>query len=155
MMLASPILLNPSLPTVPPRQHPLLTTPGVYDIAPWMYTALSRIHELEGEPRQLAGIGDLAITQPTAMYARTILDGLHRGLSPDRLHIPTPGVSPVSGGAIGFVWSLGSRHLEVIVSPDRVTSYVVAEGDSVLDEDDFDGEDTGKLQKALTRLLSA
>lgn len=117
--------------------------------APWLFAALERIHEIENNPRNYPGIANLAVTQQTAMYARSVLGSL---LS---LDLPSPVVCPLSGGALGVAWSVGSRELEAVIYPDNSTSFVVSDGGVILNDKTFDHDDTDSLEDALTQLLGA
>jgi hypothetical protein len=118
-------------------------------MVPWLVAALERIHEIEKSPRNYPGIADLTVTKQTAMYARSVLGSL---LSPD---LPSPVVAPLSGGALGVAWSIGSRELEAVIYPDNKTSFVASDGDEVIAEDTFADQETECLESALIQLLGA
>jgi hypothetical protein len=133
----------------PRADHLRLTVVQPSYIAPWLVSALERIHEIEKDPRNYPGIANLTVTKQTAMYARSVLGSL---LS---LDLPSPVVAPLSGGALGVAWSIGSRELEAVIYPDNATSFVASFGDEVVAEDTFADQDTASLESALTQLLKA
>jgi hypothetical protein len=117
------------------------------DISPWLYTTLERIHEIEKNPRTYPGVADLTVKSETAMHARSVLASLFS------LDLPNPTVTPVSGGALGFAWSVGTRELEAVVYPDYATSFILSDGDRIIVDGTFEQNKTASLEEALTRLL--
>jgi hypothetical protein len=133
----------------PRPDHSRLTVVQPSYRAPWLFAALERIHEIENNPRNYPGIANLEVTQQTAMYARSVLGSL---LS---LDLPSPVVCPLSGGALGVSWSVGTRELEAVIYPSNETSFVVSDGGLVIGDDTFEYHDTDSLEDALTLLLGA
>jgi hypothetical protein len=133
----------------PRTNHLRLTVVQPSHIAPWLFAALERIHEIENAPRNFPGVADLTVTQHTAMYARSVLASL---LS---LDLPSPIVCPLSGGALGVAWSVGSREIEAVIYPGNSTSFVVSHDGVAVADDTFEDYHTNSLEDALTGLLGA
>ncbi len=133
----------------PRPDHSRLTMVQPSYQAPWLFAALERIHEIENNPRNYPGVANLEVTQQTAMYARSVLGSLIS------LDLPSPVVCPLSGGALGVAWSVGSRELETVIYPDNSTSFVVSHGGVVVADATFNHSDTDSLEDALTQLLGA
>jgi hypothetical protein len=133
----------------PRPDHSELTEVQPSHIAPWLFAALERIHEIEKSPRNYPGMADLTVTQETARYARSVLGSLFS------LDLPGPTVAALSGGALGIAWSIGTRELEAVIYPGYETSFVVSVGDQVIEDDTFQGNNTASLEIALIQLLKA
>jgi hypothetical protein len=127
----------------------LVTTSAYHEEAPWLFMAVSRIHELEGRPRVYQGIGDLTVARETAMYARAVLGNL----KPPPL-LPIPDVGATGGGGLGFVWTVGQKQVEAIVNPDRVITFVSTTGDQITDDGEV-RDDASRLEQVLHNLFVA
>jgi hypothetical protein len=119
------------------------------DIAPWLYTVLEQIHELENNPQHYPGVASLGVTRQTAMYARAVLASLHS------IDLPNPVVTPLSGNALGIAWSVGARELEAVIYPDNVTSFVASDRHEVVADGELREKNTAPLEEALIQLLRA
>jgi len=133
----------------PRPDHSELTDVQPSHIAPWLFAALERIHEIEKNPRDYPGMANLTVTRETAGYARSILASLYS------LDLPGPAVTPLSGGALGVAWSIGSRELEAVIYPENVISFVVSVGDEIIADDTIHEDNTALLESALIQLLKA
>jgi hypothetical protein len=133
----------------PRPDHSELTQVQPSHIVPWLFAALERIHEIEKSPRNYPGVADLTVTRQTAGYARYVLGTLFS------LDLPSPAVTPLSGGALGVAWSIGTRELEAVIYPGRETSFVVSVDDQIIADATFKEDDTASLEGALIQLLKA
>jgi hypothetical protein len=146
---ASPATLDTST-RIAPRIFPqaLLTTPAHFAAAPWQYTVFSKLHDLERGRGQVGRVEDLTPAQPTIMFARTVIADL------TDLNIPAPTICPVSGGAVGMIWSLGSKQLEVVFAHDQTGSFVLSQGDQIIEDGDVSAQSTKELEWALKSIIS-
>ncbi len=135
-----------------PNQLPtFLTATEIRMPASWHYLAFSKIHEIENTGEEIAGVGDLRIQPATATYARRVLDSVQEQLTSELL--PIPGISPLSGGGIGILWSAGSKEVEAIIYPNTTTSFLATRGQEVQREDEFAGTQVASLSDALRQML--
>jgi hypothetical protein len=128
-----------------------LTATEIRMPASWHYLAFSKIHEIENTGELIEGVGDLRIQATTAAYARKILDLIQEQLSSEML--PIPGVSPLSGGGIGILWTAGTKEVEAIIYPDTTTSFLASKGQEIQTEDEFQGVAVDSLSNALRQML--
>lgn len=131
----------------PPRSRDTLINQAYFASAPWQFTALMKLHQLANTPTVNRADADLAPSQGTFMLARASIAKL------PAMDIPSPSVCPVSGGSIGMVWSLGIKQLEVIFDHDQIGTYVLTEGNSIIDDGEISAEHIDSLQRALNSLL--
>jgi hypothetical protein len=146
---ASPATLDNSMRIAPGiTTQELLTTHAHFAAAPWQYTVFSKLHDLERARGQAGRVEDLKVAQPTIMFARTVIADL------TDLNIPAPVICPVSGGAVGMVWSLGSKQLEVVFAHDQTGSFILSQGDQIIEDGDVSVECTKELGWALKFIVS-
>ena len=53
-----------------------------------------------------------------------------------------------------MVWTVGNNQLEMIFDADQRGTYVLSNGESIIDDGELDGNALAVLQSALTRLLT-
>ena len=134
--------------TSPPQRSPEgLINQAYYADAPWQFTALMKLHQLATSPTVSQMDADITPSESTFMLARASIAKL------PTMNLPSPSVSPVSGGSIGMVWSLGVKQLEVIFDRDQAGSFVLSKGNSIIDDGEISGEHTDSLHRALSNLL--
>ena len=102
------------------------------DTAPWMYSALSQLRELEQTGRVIPGVGDLRLGIETANIARLLLSLI------DITDLPVPVVAPVSRGGLSIVWSMGEKEVKFSCTPDASPFYFACLDDDVVDEGTVD-----------------
>ena len=100
--------------------------------APWLYTALAQLRSLEEEGRLVPGLGDLRVEDRTAANARLLLSLI--GVA----DLPVPTVSPVSGGSVSIIWSVGQKEVKFSCFPDGQTLYFRCENDDIIDDGNVD-----------------
>jgi len=100
--------------------------------APWLYSALYQLRDVESNGRMIPGIGDLRVEESTASKARlffslvTIED------------LPVPSVTVVSGGGVSVVWSMGDREVKLACYPDGQAMVFRCENDEIVEPRDVD-----------------
>ena len=92
--------------------------------APWVLESLAMIDELGNLRENWDGYGSPRIQVATLTHARNLV------ASVQVQELPAPFVSPVSSGAIGLHWRVGSREIELTILPDGQIEYL-----KVLDQD--------------------
>ncbi len=100
--------------------------------APWLYSALAQLWELEQSGALIPGLGDLRIADRTAATARLLFSLI------DVTDLPVPAVSPVSGGSLSVVWSMGSKEVKFSCYPDGQAVYFLCREDDVLEDGPID-----------------
>lgn len=118
------------------------------DSAPWLPPTLSQLRDLEQEGDLIPGLGDLRIQAKTASTARLLLS-----LVVDAGVLPTPTVSPVSGGAISVVWTLGQREVKFAIFPDERPMFFNIENDEISNEGILDLMDPKSVRKPIDWML--
>jgi hypothetical protein len=83
------------------------------------------------------------------MFARTILDEIKGD------NLPAPTVCPASGGSIAVIWSVGEKQVEAIFGPDKMGSFVLSNGDDVVEDGEVSPNDAASLVSALNDILTA
>jgi len=122
-----------------------LVPASLSDTAPWLYSALSQLHELQRSGRELPGVGDLRIAERASTQIRTILSLIEVNT------LPTPTLSPISGGGIGMKWNVGNREVEFTTFASGNT--VVAKLEDALLIDDCEFARNSHAQTDLNRYL--
>ncbi len=144
-----PTTLDSAVPTFRPYREALIHPSAFHCVAPWKYTALLKLHDLErSTPPDLLAHG-LAVSIDAVMFARTILDSVTRD------NLPTPEVCPVSGGDVAVIWSVGDKQLEAIFAPDRTGSYVLSHGEEIVEDGEVSVDNAVPLIGALEDILAA
>jgi len=120
-------LQRPDLQILQPTTTQLEKT-AMSDAAPWLYSALSQLRDLESSGRVIRGIGDLRVTGLTAMTVRLLLSLI------DITDLPVPVLAPVSGGAISVTWSMGEKEVKFSCNPDGQTMFFKCDEDDVVQD---------------------
>jgi len=102
------------------------------DSAPWLYSALAQLWELEQSGAILQGVGDFRIADRAATTARLLFSLINV------TDLPSPVVSPVSGGSLSIVWSMGSKEVKFSCYPDGQALYFRCQDDNVLEDGTVD-----------------
>src|ERR1035438_1535229 len=118
-----PTTLDQSKFTVGLHMASLMHSSAFHAVAPWKYTTLLKLHDLEHSPGSQPGATPLTVSSSAAMFARTILDEIKGD------NLPAPTVCPASGGSIAVIWSVGEKQVEAIFGPDKMGSFVLSNGD--------------------------
>jgi len=111
-----------------------LVPASLSDTAPWLYSALSQLHDLQSNGREIPGVGDLRITELASTQNRTVLAVIRVGET-----LPAPTLYPVSGGAVGMKWNVGKREVDVTTFSNGNTVISKIDSDEVLDDCELRG----------------
>ncbi len=117
------------------------------DNPPWLHSALSQLRDLENHGRDVPGIGDLRISNQTASRARLALSVVNV------IDLPAPVVSPVSGGSVSIIWSLGEKEVKFAFYSDGGSMYFTSADDEVVDEGPVNFAEPGIAAAALQWML--
>ena len=79
---------------------------------------MSCVREIASLPAGWDGHGSPPLCEPAKAVAARLVSGT------DLESLPTPHVSPVSGGGVQFEWRVGPRELEIEVLPDGSIEYL-------------------------------
>ena len=144
-----PTTLDQSKFTVGLHKASLMHSSAFHAVAPWKYTTLLKLHDLEHLPGPHLGAKMLTVSSGAAMFARTILDEIKGD------NLPTPTVCPASGGSVAVIWSVGEKQVEAIFGADRIGSFVLSSGDDVVENGEVSPNDAASLASALNDILAA
>jgi len=108
--------------------------------APWLYSAVAQVRELEENGALIAGLGDFRVSDRTAATTRLLLSLISVPELPvlSVRDLPVPVVSPVSGGAISLIWSLGSKEVKFSCYPDGQAAFFRCQDDDVIEDGRID-----------------
>ncbi len=107
--------------------------------APWVYSALSDLWDLEHKGQNILGFGDFRVPASTGVRVRRLLSRIG-----DIANLPVPIVNVFSGGGVTLTWNLGSREVKYTFWPEGVLTYCkeyageTIEGDELPTDDAFD-----------------
>ena len=105
-----------------------LATASLSGSVPWLYSALSQLHELENSGRDLPGVGDLRISEAASGRILSILSSIKmRELLP-------PALYPISGRGVGMRWTVGRREVEFTIFDDGNTVMAKLEKSDLVDD---------------------
>ena len=115
----------------------------------WLTSVLSSLEDLQKKGTFIAGVGDFRVTQQT-------MDCIGRVLSSIRQYfLPTPGVSPVSGGGVAISWTLNNEEIEILVFPNnRVLMSKMGEGELTQDPIELAPSEYWKVNLELGSMLA-
>lgn len=117
--------------------------------APWLYSALSQLHELENSGRDLPGVGDLRISDAASTQMRMLLSLIEvRELLPPVLY-------PISGRGIGMRWNVGRREVEFTVFADGNTVMAKLERSELVDDTELTGDMHAEVGQYLRWVVGA
>jgi hypothetical protein len=122
-----------------------LVPASLSDTAPWLYSALSQLHDLQRSGRKIPGVGDLRIAEPASTQIRTILSLIEVNT------LPIPTLSPISGGGIGMKWDVGNREVEFTIFASGNTVVARLEDAQLIDDCELAGN--SQAQADLNRYL--
>jgi len=111
-----------------PISAPQITTTANLNGSPWFYSALTQVRDIERSGELIPGLGDLRIVEQTAMRARMVLSSI------EIENLPSPVISPVSGGGLSITWSLGLKEVKFFLDPAGETWFFKVEDDEVSDD---------------------
>src|SRR2546428_362846 len=121
--------------------------------APWVLESLTNLAKLEPLRDNWDGYGSASVQAGALTSARKLV------VSVRLQDLSAPHVSPVSGGAVGLHWHVGSRELELTVLPDGQIEYLKVLDQNLEREDAMqaavlDAEHTAEVETMLTWLIN-
>jgi hypothetical protein len=120
-------------PTIPTATSELVAT-ALSDMAPWLYSALSQLHNIERHGQNLPGVGDLRIADPASTQMKVLLS--HIAIT----DLPTPLLYPISGRGAGMKWNVGKREVEFTIFASGATVMAKLENDELLDDSELNAD---------------
>ena len=109
-----------------PIEASQLCSAAITSDAPWLYSALTQVRDVEESGEQVPGFGDFRISEATATRVRMLLANINL------INIPAPQVSPVSGGGMSVIWSVGPREVKYDFCPNEPTMFFKVQDDEIL-----------------------
>lgn len=118
--------------------------------APWLYSALEQLWNLEFNGRNIDGLGDFRIAVHTATRVRKMLFRIGNTRS-----LPAPRVAVISGGGVSLKWSIGAREVTYTFWPEGVLTYDKESGGDIVDENEFANDEPFNPKEPVEWLLNA
>lgn len=146
-MLATNVLTDDLALSAIMRTTPPIVTAACVSTSSWLYSALEQVRELEASGRLIRGMGDFRITDQTAMRARIVLSTI------DANFLPTPLVSPVSGGGLTITWSVGEKEVKLAFEPSGETACLKIQGDEVVEDQGINVMEHSPISEQLKWML--
>ena len=137
----------------PVLEHPREPIPNIATVtnisdAPWLYSALTQLRDIEHSGRLIRGLGDLRITVQAVMQARLMLSSI------EIVNLPAPMVSPVPGGGLSVTWSVGLRELKYSFEPDGQAFFFKIEDDEITSEGTIPNFASSEVTRQLQWILN-
>lgn len=126
-----------------------LVPTSLSDSAPWLYSALSQLHELERFGSDVRGVGDLRVSDNASTKTRTLLSLIEVDT------LPPPTLCPISGGGVGMRWNVGRREVEFTTFASGSTVMAKLENSQLVDDSDLPGNQIADLNSYLKWLVGA
>jgi hypothetical protein len=117
--------------------------------APWLYSALSQLHDLERQGRDIPGVGDLRLSDVASRATRTLLSLIEVGT------LPAPTLYPISGCGVGMRWNVGRREVEFTTFASGNTVMAKLENYQLLDDAELAANPVVELNSYLQWLVGA
>jgi hypothetical protein len=119
------------------------------DTAPWLYSALSQLHDLQRSGRNIAGVGNLQVSDEASTQLRTLLSLI------EVKSLPTPTLYPISGRGIGMRWNVGTRGVEFTIFDNGATVVSKLEDSQLLDDCELAANPPTSFNSFLKWLIAA
>jgi hypothetical protein len=117
--------------------------------APWLYSALSQLHELESSGRDLPGVGDLRISDAASGQMLSLLSLIKVR------ELPPPALYPISGRGVGMRWNVGRREVEFTIFADGNTVMAKLERSDLVDDTELTGDMHAEVGQYLEWVVGA
>ena len=127
---------------------PNIATNTTLTDAPWLYSALTELRELEHSGRLFRGLGDLRLTGHAVMQARLMLSSV------EIENLPAPLVSPVPGGGLSVTWSVGPREIKYSFDPGGQAFFFKIEDDEMTGEGAIQNFASNEVTRQLQWMLN-
>jgi len=126
----------------------MLNAYAYHALAPWTYIALMKLHNLEHGKNGQQGAAAARASVDAAMFARIALTGLRAE------NLPIPGVCSSESGDIAIIWTIGPRQIEAIFGADQSGSFVLSNGDVIVEDGEITAHDVAPLSRALEDMMA-
>lgn len=126
-----------------------LVPSSLSDSAPWLYSALSQLHDLERGGRNVPGVGDLRVSDAASTATRTLLSSI------DEQALPSPVLYTISGRGIGMRWNVGRREVEFTTFASGSSVMAKLESAQLVDDTELAGNPAAELKSYLQWLMGA
>jgi hypothetical protein len=146
---AGPALSPIDCPQVLPTSTSELVSASLSDGAPWLYSALSQLHELERSGENMLGVGDLRISDAASAQLRTLLSSI------EVKSLPSPTLYPISGRGVGLRWDVGQREVEFTIFDNGATVIAKLENAQLLDDCELAAHPPAEFNNFLRWLVAA
>lgn len=126
-----------------------------FESARWLPSLLSELRSLETSGRNIAGVGDLRVTQTTADNVRRLLTVTAETALRESLSEPV--LAPFSGGGVAITWSVGDRELSFAVYPGHQDFVFTRtdDNDNTVEDGALPLNQTNQLSNVITAFLNA
>ena len=121
----------------------LFASAAMFESAPWLNDALSRIHELEHSGQNYPGVGDLRIPASTGTATRILLSNI------DMPVLPKPDFSIASGGIIVLSFNTAHREAEFTVFPSGEVVLNLVQGGELSSDAELSPNDHRQIKDAV------
>jgi len=101
---------------------------AIADNAPWLYSALFQLRNLEDSGQDYPGVGDLRIAPETSLTVKQLLSNLAVG------NLPTPSLEVFSGGGVSLLWKMHPREVKFSIFPSREIVYEQYVGEDIFED---------------------
>jgi hypothetical protein len=126
-----------------------LVPASLSDSAPWLYSALSQLHDLERVGQNMPGVGDLRLSEGASTTTRTLLSLIEVEV------LPSPTLYPISGRGVGMRWNVGRREVEFTTFASGSTVVAKLENNQLVDDTELPQNPVAELNSYLKWLVSA
>ena|SRR5215469_1037884 len=118
--------------------------------APWLYSALSQLWDLEQGGDFVQGFGNFRVAAQTGIRVRKLLSRVG-----DVRDLPAPSVNVFSGGGITLSWDVGSREVKFTFWPEGVLTFWHEDQGQTVGGDELENDDLFQPRESLNWLLKA
>lgn len=121
----------------------LFASAAMFESAPWLNDALSRVHELEQTGQDFPGVGDLRVPAATGTATRILLSNI------DLPVLPKPSFSIASGGAMILIFNTEQREAEFTIFPSGAVVVNLSEGGELSSDAQLSPSDQRQVKGAV------
>lgn len=126
-----------------------LATASLSGSAPWLYSALSQLHEVENAGRNVPGVGDLRVSEVASTQMRRLLSMI------EVRALPSPILYPISGRGLGMRWNAGRREVEFTIFADGNTVMAKLQRSELVDDAELTGDMHAEVGEYLEWVVGA
>jgi len=121
----------------------LFASAALFESAPWLNEALSRVHELEQAGQDYPGVGDLRVPAATGTATRILLSNI------DLPVLPKTNFSVASGGAIVLSFNTAQREAEFTIFPSGAVVLNLLQGGELTNDAELLPSDQRQVKNAV------